>query len=301
MRCCKTLAGMAVAGMLAGCGGGGGGSAGSTSAGPVFGLPALTAASFASPGIAQYLVSGDCTGAEIKLRDVLTPATFGGQSASGVTTTTDRILVNCPFAGSTSSWQTSYYDANFSHLGADNSSGAVAVSDAPWALPATARPGDSGTYGGETIYADSTRAKVLSHATYTYAVQPDTPATALAILTTTETDPSGNVLVTEKASYQLRQDVSAVLLSIDYQYATTANLHLLYTPGAAAIIVPAGSVVTLGTGQMLLVPAGTSVTTANGNTADLVGHQSTITASAGALVTVPAGATGTADNVVMAR
>ncbi|WP_427914868.1 hypothetical protein ACPWT1_08135 [Ramlibacter sp. MMS24-I3-19] len=301
MRTCKILTSSVLAGMLAACGGGGssGGSAGSEPSAMAFAFPAATAERAASPAVAQYVVSGDCTGAEVKLRGVASPATFGAQAASAVTTTTDRLLANCASAGSTSSWQTGFYDSAFLPIGDDNSSGAVAVSDSPWHVPTAVKPGDTGDIGAQTIYADSNRTKVLYHATFTFVVQPDTPTTALAVVTATDKDPSGNVLFVEKDSYQLRPGAWS-LLSVDQQYATTSNLHLIYTPGTAAINVPAGSTVTLAAGQLLLVPAGTSVS-ANGNTSNLLGQLGTIVAPTGAVVTVPATAAGPADNVVMAR
>jgi hypothetical protein len=287
---------MLLAAVLAGCGGGGGGGGEPFK----YTFAPNSAATFAQESVAQYVVSGDCKGGRVRLRGVLTPATFNGQAVSAVTSTVDQVLANCAAAGSGSSSQTAYYDGRFAVVGNDNSSGSVAVADTPILPPSTMKIGDSGTFGAETLYSDSTRTTVVSHGLYTYSVEFDTYSSALAVLTNTVTDASGKVMLTETTRYVLHDDGTRSLLSIDDQFTTPSPLHIVYTPGTVATTLAAGQTVTLAAGQMLLVPAGTTVTSAS-NTSSLRGQLDTVSAAAGAVVSVPANATGPADNVVTAH
>jgi hypothetical protein len=302
MRSRNALAGVLVAVIVAGCGGGGGGDP-ANAAPATFSFPPPSATTFAAPGVFQYAVSGDCTGAEVHLRGAGVPATFSGQSATAVSTTVDRIWVNCAAAGSVSALHVAYYDANFAYLGQGNApgpAGSVWVADAPWSVPATLKVGDAGTYGSSTLYSDSSRTTVIGRDVHTYLVQASTGTTALLVLSAEYKDASGNLLYSTKETHQLQQGAAPVLVSVEYQYVTPNPMHLVYTPAAAALTLSAGTSVTLGPGQMLLVPAGTTVT-ANGGTSSLQNHLGTITTSAGSVVAVPANASGPADNVVMVR
>jgi hypothetical protein len=223
------------------------------------------------------------------------------KAVSGVPMTTDRILANCFLAGSVTNSQITYYDGNFALLGATYpSAGSVAVTDAPESVPATLKVGDSGSIGAQTVYLDSTRTQVYSRTVSSYAVQAETSTTAILVVTDNIADATGTHVETRKTSYQLRNDGTYVLLSIDEDIVKAPAYHLIYTPATVATTLAAGQTVTLAAGQMLLVPAGTTVTSGT-NSSSLQGQLNTVSAAAGAVVSVPANATGPADNVVMAH
>lgn len=215
---------------LVACGGGGGG--GGDSAAPAVtsfpllaGYKALTAAG----GTNNYAVTGSCSGSATIADGVAVAASFEGVNGYSTTSTATVNVTNCTPASNSSS-NTTYYDANYTPLGSSTPGSEYAkVVTVPPPLPASVKVGDAGAYATLTVYADGTKATVTGSRTFSFAVEADTPSTAIVNLIAKDYDTSNTLLFTQQSRYRIAADGKLTSTTIDLQYSTTSTFHLLLT------------------------------------------------------------------------
>jgi hypothetical protein len=104
----------------------------------------------------------------------------------------------------------SYLDVTYLPLG--EQTGTYGVVTGMPTIPQTARVGDTGTLYSMLHYADSTKATLVGTSTTTYAVNAETPSTALVTITTTYKTPAGVVGSSDALTYRITPDGSATLV-----------------------------------------------------------------------------------------
>lgn len=187
-------------------------------------ISALTASS------KSFTVSGTVSGVSVygsgtETESALTSATFEGFNCfKQVATVTGTISINgTSFPNTTTN--ISYYDANFNYLGSSGSEYTQTMG--VMSLPLTAKVNDTGVAFTETIYPSSS--KPYSTGTYTssYSLEPDTAATAILKLITTEKDVSGTVVSTSVSIFRLTPSGEITSLSGTF-VSSTSNLRMTY-------------------------------------------------------------------------
>lgn len=226
------------ASFLAGCGGGGGG--GTTPA------PVVSTASFnvnagyqnliAAGSDDHFTLQGGCAGTATIKYSPATAATFEGVNGFSATqVSTINFAVCTPSSNSLTG--TTYFNGQYVPIGFDIVGGQSSKFDSittatSASLPANAKVGDSGELLTSTTYESSSRAVISGTRKLSYTIEPETETTAVLLLTTTSFNVSGQTLATQKSRYRIQDAASGALklLSIDVQFSTTSNLHLVYTP-----------------------------------------------------------------------
>lgn len=240
VRLSRSLAAIALAGLLAACGGSGGGD--STSA------PPATASSdfelrnayttYLSNGFTQKFdvmgTGGACSGTETQVSDKPIRTTFNGQEALAILLSDKLDLQNCPnlVQGPPAVFQ--YFDtsSSFRALGAAAvPTGSYGVFEQPVTYPATAQAGDKGVLGTQLLFTDSTRSIATGKQVLSYEARADTSAGAdsLLILFTltalnTADVPTGAF---QTATYRLAKDGSFQIVSIDVRDANGQQVRLM--------------------------------------------------------------------------
>ena len=227
--------------LLAGCGGGGGGG-GST---PTTVTPATSTFAFdtgyrtriQSGATDNFDVSGSCVGTARIAAAAAQAANFEGVSGFAASQVSSSNWV-CPpsatpsvnsISGSTY-FNSAYVPIGLEITGGEYSRFEAPPAAAPGALPASVKVGDSGTLSTSTIYADNTKAVVNGRRVVGYAIEDDTPDTAVANVITRTYSSSGELLVTQQSRYRMPANGKLTLLSIDVQFSTISSVHLIYTP-----------------------------------------------------------------------
>jgi hypothetical protein len=216
---------------LAGCGGGGGGGGTTpTGSGMSFPLQAGYKALIINGYNVTFDVSGDCTGSATQANQPAAAASFESVAGFKVVSTQSLSFSNCTPATSTGT-VTEFFDAGYASLGSVVDAGDYGVNQTPATLPVSVRVGDSGSFGIENHYADSSKTPpALGRTVRTYAIAADTATTALGILTSATYDASNNLVFAEQDSYRIAADGSLSILSVDIQYPAPNALHLTLTP-----------------------------------------------------------------------
>ena len=215
--------------LLSGCGGGGGDGGGATPTTTSFPLQAGYRARVAGGSTDNFTVSGTCTGTATFTNGAATASTFEGVSGFAAAQTATVSFTNCTPATSAVSG-TGYYDGSYSPLG--SSIPGVEYTKfltAPPPLPASVKVGDTAVYATLTTYTDSTKSVTTGQRILSYVVEADTPNTAIGNLITKGYNASSQLLFTQQSRYRIAADGTLTVVSIDIQYSTTSNTHLVYT------------------------------------------------------------------------
>jgi hypothetical protein len=224
------LAGALTAALLAGCGGGGG-DAGTTPAGNgvAFPLQAGYKALVSNGYSIDFNVSGGCSGTASQVNGKAQAATFEGTAGVAAVSTQTIDFSNCTPAHTVGT-ETEYFDASYASLGSAIDGNEYGVYQAPASFPVSVKVGDSGSYGTEILYSDSSKAQVTGSAVRTWRVDADTASTAIGTLTTQVFDAASQLDNTQQTRYRLAADGTLTIIGVDIQIAGTNPLHLVLTP-----------------------------------------------------------------------
>lgn len=226
---------VALTALVSGCGGGG--SAGGPVAvtpvpAPTFSLQSGYKARIASGSTTSFIISGTCAGsAQIVNGKPAGGGNFEGVAALAETSTSTVLMTNC-IPASTTATSVEYFDSNYTPLGHNAVGDEYGVFlSAPTALPTAAKSGDTGSYGTETIYTDSSKKTLKGQRTLSYVIEPDgtSTSTVIANLITRDFNTANLLLYTEQSRFRMRTDGTLTPLSIDVQYSTTSSTHLVFT------------------------------------------------------------------------
>jgi hypothetical protein len=189
--------------------------------------------SFLSRGqsLQNAVISGTCPGYSSGSTTIPAQATFDGKPALSATEASTMRFSNCSVSTLTSNTVT-YFNANFTPLGSEDAGVEYAVfSTAASPLPVRVAVGDSGSYGVQTLYTDSTRKTASGRREFSYTIEADAasgkPASAIFNLAARTYD-TGNVLqLTRQSRYRIAADGSVTPISVDDQYSGGSTVHLL--------------------------------------------------------------------------
>jgi hypothetical protein len=136
----------------------------------------------------------------------LTTSSFEGKSAFAKTSLMEG-TVTAAANGQTrtvpvSSSQTGYYDSNYLPLGRA-SAGEYTVVDGVATRPATAKVNDTGVLFNATNYTNSTKTTKTGSETVSWALQPESADTAIAVLLTESKDSSGTSLGASTSKHRI--------------------------------------------------------------------------------------------------
>ena len=232
------LAGALTAALLAGCGGGGG-DAGTTPTGNVvaFPLQAGYKALIKNGYSIDFDVTGSCTGTATQVNQKPVDDSFEG--TAGVHSVASTQSVSLPGCGSAvpdiiTATATDYFgadpDADYASLGSAIPGAEYGVYQTPAIFPVSVKVGDSGSYGTEILYSDSSKAQVTGQAVRTWRVDADTASTANVTLTTQVFHPASQLDYTQQSRYRIGADGMLTIIGVDIQFAGTNALHLVLTP-----------------------------------------------------------------------
>lgn len=174
-------------------------------------------AKIASGSVEKFTISGTCAGSATSSTSSPGTAIFEGASALSVTSTTTINFTNCTPA-SAAATSTIYYDSNYNVLGHS----AIGIEygkllTIPTPLPTSVKVGDTGVYGIEIIYSDSTKQTIKGHRNFSYVIEADGTSTSTAIvnLIVKSFDTANQLLFTQQSRYQMAANGTLTALSID--------------------------------------------------------------------------------------
>lgn len=227
------ILGVLMATMLVGCGGGGGGGSGTgaVSPSPAISFPLLEGyKALIVNGLAMdFTVSGSCNGSG---RRTFAPATtqasfdgIDGYSAAGSLTMT---LSDCTPATVSENY-TNYYDSHYVAIGGTSGSGEYGVYPTLPAVPVSVTVGDTGSFGSENYYTDSTKTTPSGSVVETFVVEADTPDTAILNVISKDYNAAGTLGQTAQSRYRMSRTGTLTLISTDIQAPGSAGVHLLLT------------------------------------------------------------------------
>ena len=211
--------------ILAACGGGGGGDPAPTTSAETYQTWAAWVNTLNESGTRTFTISGTVNGIAVSgsgsaTYGALAGGNFEGKAALAKTTVlTGSVTANgqtIPYGGTT----VSYVDSNYRPLGVTSNEYWV-VTGTP-TIPQTARVNDAGTLYTANRYASSAKTSLLGTATVSYAVQPDTAATALLRLVLTQRTAGGSVTSTDVQTYRMTPAGALTRLSEEYQEGSSA-------------------------------------------------------------------------------
>ena len=191
---------------LAACGGGDGGS-GTEPSTDVYQLGNAWVGYVNESSTKPFTISGSIEGVGVTGSGTLTygqlvSATFESRAALSktmvATGTVSAMGQSAPYGASA----TSYYDSKYLPLGASSNVGYAVVSGTA-VIPQTARVNDTGTVATTIVYADSSKATVVGTSTTTYALLPDTSATALLKIVETSKNQDGSMAGMAVSTYRM--------------------------------------------------------------------------------------------------
>jgi hypothetical protein len=226
-----TLAAALSAALLTACGGGGGGDALDTPTGNAMAFPLQAGyKALISNGYSiDFIVSGSCSGTASQVNGKAQAATFEGTAGVAAVSTQTIDFGDCTPSHTVAS-ETEYFDASYASLGSSVENDEYGVYEAPASFPVSVKVGDSGSYGTEILYGDSSKAQVTGRAVRTWRVDADTASTAIGTLTTQVFDAANQLDNTQQSRYRLAADGTLTILGVDIQVAGTNGLHLVLTP-----------------------------------------------------------------------
>lgn len=198
---------LALAGLVAACGGGGGGDTAPVASTETFQLRTAYINHVADTRTWTVQLSGRINGVDVAgsgtlTQGALTSTTFEGQSALAKTSTVAATLTVGGVAVPMTVSSTSYVDAAYNPLG-DAYDDAYEVVSGAVAIPATGKVGDSGIWYTADRYGDSSKTSRLGTMTVSYALEADSATTALLRIVGTDRDTGGNTTATTTARYRL--------------------------------------------------------------------------------------------------
>lgn len=221
--------------LAAGCGGGGGssgtnaggnGAVASTSAFPLQNGYRARVTAGASD---NFTISGTCAGNAQIVNGMAAPAMFEGVAGFSATQSATVNFTNCLPLTSTASG-VNYFDANYTPIGASVTGVEYAAFTVlPTALPTAAKVGDGAVIVTFTTYRDNTKALVTGQRVLSYVIEADTAGTVIANIVAKTYDGTNQLLLTQQTRYRVAADGTLTVVSIDVQYSTTSNVHLVYT------------------------------------------------------------------------
>lgn len=184
---------------------------------------------------------------------------------------------------SINSTSTAYYDNNYIPLGSNSIGVNYAVYQAAPPLPTSVSVGETGTYGTQNLYTDSTKATGNGSIVQSYVVEADTSTTAILNRISKHYNAAGNLTATEQDRYRIATVGALDQISADVQYATGVHLVITYTnPTPTSIaITPSQTSVVIGSTTNFTATG----TYTNGDTANIT-NQVTWTSSNNAVATI---------------
>ena len=227
------LASVLSATLLAGCGGGGGDAGTMPDGSPLaFPLQAGYKALLSNGYSIDFVVSGGCSGTATQVNQKPVAATFESVAGVSVESTQSITLPSCGSAvpDTVTATALDYFDASYASLGSAIDGGEYGVYQPRASFPVSVKVGDSGSYGTETLYGDSSKATVTGQAVRTWRVDADTASTAIGTLTTQVFHPASQLDYTQQTRYRLAADGMLTIIGVDIQIAGTNALHLVLTP-----------------------------------------------------------------------
>jgi hypothetical protein len=225
------LASALSAALLTACGGGGGGGAAETPQGTAMAFPLQAGyKALVSNGYSiDFDVSGGCNGTATQVNDKAQAATFEGTAGVAAVSTQTIDFSDCTPAHTVGT-ETEYFDASYASLGSSIGGDEYGVYQAPASFPVSVKVGDSGSYGTEILYSDSSKTQVTGRAVRTWRVDADTESSAIGTLTTQVFDAADQLDNTQQSRYRMAADGTLTIVGVDIQIAGTNALHLVLTP-----------------------------------------------------------------------
>ena len=177
------------------------------------------------------VISGTCSGYATGSNSIPAQTTFEGKAALSVTVADTMYFSDCtpnPFTTTT----VQYFDGTYTPLGSQDPGIDYSVFvNAARPLPVHVAVGDSGTFGTQTVYADSTRQSVTGRRELSYSIEADagsaTPASAVFNLKEQSYNASNVLQFTRQSRYRIATNGTVMALSQDDQYSDTSTVHLL--------------------------------------------------------------------------
>lgn len=222
------------AALLAACGGGGGDSPQATTPTPnatTFALAAGYKARVASGATDNFSITGtgSCTGTATISTAPSVAATFEGVAGYSSAQVSTVNYSNCTLPSNVSTG-TSYYNLSVVPIGLTVTGSEYAkFVAAPALLPAAAKVNDSAVVVTMNSYTDSSKLIPIGQRVVSYAIEADTNATAIFNLIIRSYDQGGALLSTEQSRYRMAESGALTIVSIDVQFSTTSQLHLVFT------------------------------------------------------------------------
>lgn len=140
----------------------------------------------------------------------LSQGMFEGRSALAQTSMLDMQLVGNGEPVALTIGSTSYYDAGFNWLGSSGETHERA--NGPMTIPQSVRAGDGGLVVSATVFEDASRAVVTGTEYTTFAIEPDTAASAILTLNRVTLGITGTVTDSSVAKYRLTDNAPLVAL-----------------------------------------------------------------------------------------
>ena len=228
----SSVAGIALASLLAACGGGGGGDTVTVVTPPAttFAFGAGYRARAVTGATDNFNLSGSCAGTASISTAAAAASTFEGVAGYSSAQVSTVNFTNCLPASATASGAT-YFNAGYVPIGLAISGGEYAKFDTALAdLPASVKVGDSGQFASMTTYSDSSKTATTGKRIVSYSIEADTTTTAVANVITQGYDAGNQLLSTQQSRYRMTTAGALTLLSIDVQFSGNSTIHLIYTP-----------------------------------------------------------------------
>jgi hypothetical protein len=219
------------------CGGGGGGSTGGGGGVPppvvsTLSFPLLSGVQtiFANGFSKSFTISGSCSGTGNTTKaPANTATTFEGQSALSGTQSYTLSFTNCAPATQTHTATRYFNSSNYYPLGSNMIGVRYGVFLTPPSLPASVIVGDTGVFGSETLWTDSTKATGNGRVDLIYVIEPDTSSTAIFNVISRTYNVSSILTVTQQERYRMNSTGALTPISLDLQYANGSTTHLVWT------------------------------------------------------------------------
>ncbi|MDD4962826.1 MAG: FG-GAP-like repeat-containing protein [Gallionella sp.] len=217
---------------LVGCGGGGGGGSAAPSAAVVstlsFPLQNGMNAYIARGSLANYVVSGSCSGNAGMVNLMPAAAVFEGVSGVSVASTQTINLTNCLPSVITGN-AIDYYDANYVPLGRAITGGDYSVYVSPPVIPAQVKVGNTGSMGTLNNFFDSTKTVPTGKDVTSFVIEADTANTAIVNMMDKSYNTLGVLLTTTQDRYRIDVNGRLTPISSDIQQANGSTIHLVLT------------------------------------------------------------------------
>lgn len=175
-------------------------------------------------GTTSFTVSGHSS------RQWLGHSTFEGQFAYRVDTDTTQTITGPSIGSQTITANVSdYYGEDYRYVGHSTADSYIVVG-ARASLPPIFSVGNAGDLYTTAEYSNSTKA-VLNHTSaYTFAIEPDTPGSAILSLTATDKSPSGQTLATTTQQFSITPAGGYLLLQASAEETAGPTINLKATP-----------------------------------------------------------------------